>query len=737
MTWAIIVGLIVGQGITTVGPPHLENPRIIRQIVQPFEGAEQFGRTPVRTQMAPPDTQWQLIDEMDLFLLMWPSARILIDIDSTGLNLVEYPDTGLTENALLAIDMAPEWLQPLLADNMHRLTPEFQDIYADMIINPPDERYRDEIAFVVAALSSEILMDSVFDPQLVEVNAEYIYRNADSLDYVELIEYSSGDDYYTTTRYRYIDTNGDTAYTEIPARVYYYYIVHPELSDEMPRMDDYVYNRFWRDYLFYEADSGYPRLVDVLRGVKTLWVVSDTPVHLPRFREFDSTSYALDIVGNWVGYNIPTTAVGNRPIQPNVIVHEHNGNCGELQDALVAGARAALIPITSHFTLAEDHVFTAFYFEGNWYPYQVGWYGGPTSINAPGIAMDDDYGGGKHLSSVLDWRSDGLTSTVTHIYSDVCSLHVQVLDWRNKPIPGARILLYSEGWYGGYDVSSWLFTDENGMAHFEIGELRNFYIHVNSPIGDYPEDPNTIVQVIENSQTGAQYYVTVTIPNFTPSPWADTIWDGTDPTYMVEVTGYGGIGVEHGYARCRRNAGDAGFYHTYGNLIDEDSLTLDYYVMDSTNFAEYEVGHRFIAASMAEDVGITETAYLTMPDGRWTLLISNEDGMTTTKYAWAHIALYRAMPSVEEAEPIASLNSPKLDVLTGRDGVQLMAFAPSDGYQLRLFDISGRLVRTFELRKGENRTTLSSSALSSGVYFVKLIGGTGNAGLTKKFVIVR
>ncbi len=735
MNWLVIVTLIVGQGITTMSPPHLDNPRIIRRIVQPFEGAEDFGRLP-SLQTMPPDTQWQVVDRKDLFLLMWPGERIILDIDSTGLTLTDYPDTGLTANALQAIDISPDWLRPLLADNMHRLTPEFQDIYAQMIINPTDDRYRDEIAFVVAALSPEILMDSVFDPQLVEVNAEYIYQNADSLDYVELVEDTTGEDYFTTARYRYIDANGDTAYTTIPYWIYYYYIVHPELSDEMPRMDEYVYNRFWRDFLFYYADPGYPRLADVMRGVKTLWVVSDTPVNLPRFRPFDSTSYALDIVGNWVGYNIPTTATGDRPIQPNVIIHEHNGNCGELQDALVAGARTALIPITSHFTLAEDHVFTAFYFNGNWYPYQVGWYGGPTSINAPGIAMDDDYGGGKHISSVLDWRSDGYTTTMTHLYSDVCSLHVQVVDWRNKPVPGARVLLYTEGWYGGYSVSSWLFTDQNGIANFEIGELRNFYIHVNSPIGDYPEDPNTIVQIIENSQTGAQYYVTVTIPNFTPSPWADTT-GGDETAYMVEITTDGGIGVEHGYVRCRRNAGDVGFYHTYGNLIGEEQVRLDYYVMDSSNFEEYQMGHRFTAASMAEDIPITEQAYLTMPEGRWKLLISNEDGMTTTKYTWAHIVLYRLLPSVEEDEPIAAHKLPRLDVALSNSSVRLTAFAPDEGYQLNILDITGRLVNTLRLNRGSNVTTLPVNGFASGVYFARLVSASGNSQVTKKFMIVR
>ncbi len=732
MTWFVLLSL-VGYGMTT-SAPSLQNPTIIRQVVQPFEGADRFIYPSNAVRTMPPDTTLVPIDSLELFLPLWPGERALFEVDSSGIHLMEAPDTNLTSAALAAIDAAPGWLQPLLADNMHHLTPTFQDIYADMILNPPDPRYRDEIAFVVAALSPEILMDSVFDPQLVEVNAEYVYRNADSLDYVELVD-NSGSDYYTTAVYRYIDTNGDTAYTEIPYWVYYYYIVHPELSDEMPRMDEYVYNRFWRDYLFYEADSGYPRLADVLRGVKTLWVVSDTPVNLPRFRPFDSTSYALDIVGNWVGYNIPTTATGDRPIQPNVIIHEHNGNCGELQDALVAGARAALIPITSHFTLAEDHVFTAFYFEGNWYPYQVGWYGGPTSINAPGIAMDDDHGGGKHISSVLDWRSDGLTSTVTHIYSDVCSLHVQVLDWRNKPIPGARVLLYTEGWYGGYSVTSWLFTDQNGIANFEIGELRNFYIHVNSPIGDYPEDPNTIIQIIENSQTGAQYYVTVTIPNFTPSPWADTLGAGGTPAYLLEISS-DAIGIEHGYARCRRNTGDNGFYHTYGNIIEGDELTFDYYVMDSANFQEYQAGHRFSAVSMAEDVGTDETVSLGVPNGRWIFLLSNEDGMTTTKFAFVNLKLYRIVPSVEETGPIASAK-PALDVITARNGVKLTAFAPRAGYQLRIFDISGRLVQEFKLHSGRNSTVLLSGSLSSGVYFAKLVGEANGTGLTRKFIVVR
>jgi len=48
---------------------------------------------------------------------------------------------------------------------------------------------------------------------------------------------------------------------------------------------------------------------------------------------------AVDAIGNWVSETVPFAAEGDRPIQPNVIAHEHNGNCGELQDLLCAAGR--------------------------------------------------------------------------------------------------------------------------------------------------------------------------------------------------------------------------------------------------------------------------------------------------------------------------------------------------------------------------------------------------------------
>jgi hypothetical protein len=43
---------------------------------------------------------------------------------------------------------------------------------------------------------------------------------------------------------------------------------------------------------------------------------------------------AAEIVSKWIRATLDEAASGNRPVQPNTIAHEHNGNCGEPQDLL-------------------------------------------------------------------------------------------------------------------------------------------------------------------------------------------------------------------------------------------------------------------------------------------------------------------------------------------------------------------------------------------------------------------
>jgi len=293
---------------------------------------------------------------------------------------------------------------------MVRAEIELADTYARLIIDA-NEQYADEIGFSIAHTPTSILKRDDVYPEVFRENAELIYMIDPELDYVDLVERSSPEGRYTTTIYwvnesvedesgrendggsregnegedrEGEDREGEVKFErkkyELPRDIYYWYIVHPKITDEIPtyikpetgnpaRPEDG--GRFWREYLFYHADAEYPQdpgggvcypkdeppplLKEKLKGVKILW--NCTAHRSPKGydddghnngRPWDYGDHAMERVSNWVQKTICLRASedddGSRPIQPVRIAYEHNGNCGELQDLSTAGGRTALIP---------------------------------------------------------------------------------------------------------------------------------------------------------------------------------------------------------------------------------------------------------------------------------------------------------------------------------------------------------------------------------------------------------
>ncbi len=141
------------------------------------------------------------------------------------------------------------------------------DVYADLILNA-ENKLKDEIAFSIAHTPTQVLIQTSNQPVYKE-NAELLYEIDQFLDYADIVDYGNfaTGDYYSTVSYRHkTSVNGSTQTMEFPRDIYYWYIVHPKISDEIP---DYInpetgdpaappLGRFWRDYLFYHNDTDYP-----------------------------------------------------------------------------------------------------------------------------------------------------------------------------------------------------------------------------------------------------------------------------------------------------------------------------------------------------------------------------------------------------------------------------------------------------------------------------------------------
>jgi hypothetical protein len=675
--------------------------------------------------------------------------RYAVYVDHTDLSLaeIELPDL-LTALAHQAVERAPGWLQEELADNLAKFEPGFQDTLAQLILDA-DDPYVDEIAYEVARMATVSLTNALFSIDLIVENAQLIYEHDQTLQYVEVVDHGSaaaGGDYYSTTRYRVVDA-GDTVWVEIPREMYYWYVVHPKISDEIvkksseqdPRQSTYGY--FWRNYFFSNPDSVYdysdsvgtpgvyPVLGEVLALPTVFW---DGQQHdLPFGRSFDAEDLAVDIIGNWLTRVVPYAASGNRPIQPNQIIYEHNGNCGELQDALCAAARTALIPAVCISDHCEDHVWNEFFLatpDGDWHPYQTDLGGGGTHIDNPYIAYDRDHGGSKDISGVWAWRGDGYTYAVVDRYSKYCTLVVHVEDANGKPVDGALVLLWSEGWGGaGLSACIWAYTDARGFCTMDLGDLQDYYLHVNSSVGDYPQgDLDQVVQVIDDSQSGQGYYKSVTLEG--------------------EVTRYACVtDSTQGDAYQLRVVFDAPHEIIYGNNLYGDDPDfakweqpgeLDFFLCDSANFALLEQGADFCTAVVAEDVGSGEVAFV-LPDMTtdWYVVFSNEDHVVNKQRLDAEISLCEYIQDVADS-PVAPL---RLCLTTGRPNpfaveTQVLYSVPGSGagpkphVSLVVYSLCGRRVRALtegEVEPGWHWATWDGTGDSglpvpSGVYVCRL-----------------
>ena len=233
---------------------------------------------------------------------------------------------------------------------------------------------------------------------------------------------------------------------------------------------------FWREYLFYCNDSGYPLLREKLAPTRLFW---DGRKHLWG-GGFEDTMPAVAVVGRWAALTMPYAAEGNRPIQPVTIAHEHNGNCGEMQDLLQAAARTALIPCGGVLDINEDHVWNEIWWDSLFIPYA----NDPTThIADSGVAYERKYGGSKNCSGIWDWRNDGWQRSQIGTYSDVCTLTVQVYDSCLRPVAGQIVQLSSEDWYGGMANCFFGVTDRNGRYTTTLGDLQNYYLTMTGPVG--------------------------------------------------------------------------------------------------------------------------------------------------------------------------------------------------------------------------------------------------------------
>ena len=480
-----------------------------------------------------------------------------------------------------AIGKAPSWIRAELRAKLTQLDPGRQILFSDLINNAADP-YVDEIAFCVATSSKEYLNSNFALPQLFLENAVWIYSVAGELPYVEIVDTGNagaGGDYYSTTRYWSKDANGQSYQQTVPREIYYWYLVQPKITDEIAAYIDpaVVENnsthsnnivppptgKFWRSYFYDFEEDGYPVLSDTLSLCQTV------------FNRDGSVGDAVRAIIWWINQNMSFTSNSERPHQPVRIFEKRFGRCGEYADFTSAVTRTALIPCTSISSISTDHTWNEFWDEG-W----VSWEPVNGYLNNPLVYEN---GWGKVFGSVFDERCDGLFTPVTERYSEgEVTLNIQVVDSDLRPVDGARVVLAIFETSPRFDCQ--LYTDNNGLASFKVGENRDYRARAETFFGLYPANPGTYAQLVQFPVDGETYNYQFQIAAQLPLPAVEELAPPPDPVQdyrfvtSFQSTGYyiGGralwddievLGTQPGYYQKVDLAADAAYMAT-----DADNL---------------------------------------------------------------------------------------------------------------------------------------------------------------------
>ena len=387
--------------------------------------------------------------------------------------------------------------------------------------------------------------------------------------------------------------------------IYYWYVVHPRINREEPMI---IYEKTWREYLFYHNDVGHPLMKEKVHNVPCLW----------DGKSF-SQNTAIQALGYWIGNNIRYEIIGDRSGQPNIIAHEHTGYCGEAQKIRVSAFRTALIPIIGVMNYAEDHVWAEFY-ERDWYHYDG-------AVNNPYLYTD---GWGKDMSSIWGWNGDSSIYEVTSKYihpEDRITVEFNIVDGYNNPIDGAIVTVLVKGlkditWYKDYfsdildaiwektpnilkgrilegiyaslhkkiddveevidtyQVSIWNYTDNNGLCTMELGKDDEYIFLIQKPNIRYPWPLSNYNRVKILSETKDTTYnirfndFSNKIPTHKES---GDIQGDYEFNLKLNLTSY----------QLQRNVitRDIGTYNFPGNI--------DFFIVDEENFELYENGKKF------------------------------------------------------------------------------------------------------------------------------------------------
>ncbi len=693
------------------------------------------------------DMGWKLIDSYKINTLLPASSNLGVKLNTETKKLEPFLPYTLTDNAVLAVAKAPSWIRPVLQYTFGKLTSGKQDTYANVILNA-QAPYVDEVCYAIANSSPQFLGSKLSYPQLFLENAVTMYKNDSSLNYVEIIDYGTpgvDEDYYSTVKYRRKDTLGNIQEVEVPRDVYYLYIVHPKITDEIPSYIDPLsaeYNtgiedpphtlnikapplgRFWREFMFNYTESKndgtgayYPILKDSIARCDVLWDESNT----------SSPNAALRVITNWINEVMDFTSKVERPHQPLRIYSLHIGRCGEHEDITAAAARSCLIPCRGIEAMSSDHVWNEFWDQDwqqwepvnnsfyNKYTYSVGWK--------------------KKFGSVICHQSNGVCIPVTDTYChQTAKIKIYAVDSTDKPIDGALVILYVSGvlsadtYFDSYSIS-----DINGKSEFVVDSGHTYFAYVNSS-----NIKSQTYKLVDNAAPGETYSFKIPVPTKMPEVSYSELPKDTDTSKLFRiVTDYK---TDNHYIYWYVAIDD---YQGAYVLNEAPGSLVNFFITDQENYESCAGKKQYQAWNpiVGSEAGTVEY-FLPQSQSRY-FYFNNGNRIKDLPLVDATVKLYEwGLVGVEDETTINSslVCAPNPAVNT----VNIMFDLPAEErVQLDIYNSSGILVSTLVntvLDPGRhcftwNTNDLNNQSVPSGVYFYTLRTATGAA--TGKVSVMR